>query len=264
MYYNRATRIFKGTRSHNGNRLRHKGECAIVCCSFVALFCCIGTLYFASQFLQIKLDASALLNAPNMTELLLNNNLIDDVPLEVGALLKLKLIDVGCNNLQSMPTGLGYLPDLTRIVYAGNPCEVCVCVAVVVEIEGPIGKIFVVAQEKGSKRLFSSAHNIFFIFNLLFLCHLISFKLPHSMCFCMYEMQLLFWAQVRLGTRSSEDLKRFMRTRGPPHPALKEAGIEVEDESDASGKLMAKAKKLLASGAATVLEKAFMCGRVCL
>jgi len=41
-----------------------------------------------------------------------------------------------------------------------------------------------------------------------------------------------------------------MRTRGPPHPALKEAGIEVEDESGASGKLLAKAKKLLASGVA--------------
>jgi len=84
--------------------------------------CCICTFEHVSC--KVKLDASALLNAPNLTELLLNNNLIDDVPLEVGALLKLKLIDVGCNNLQSMPTGLGYLPDLTRIVYAGNPCEV--------------------------------------------------------------------------------------------------------------------------------------------
>jgi hypothetical protein len=55
--------------------------------------------------------------------------------------------------------------------------------------------------------------------------------------------------QVRLGTRSSEDLKRFMRTRGPPHRALRAAGIDAEDESDASGKLLAKAKKLLASGA---------------
>ena len=39
----------------------------------------------------------------------------------MGALVKLKILDVGCNSLQSLPTGLGYLPDLQRIVYEGNP-----------------------------------------------------------------------------------------------------------------------------------------------
>ena len=58
------------------------------------------------------------------------------------------MLDVGCNSLQTLPTGLGYLPELQRVVYAGNPVE------------------------------------------------------------------------VRLGTRSTEELKRLFRTRGPPHPAL--------------------------------------------
>ena len=59
--------------------------------------------------------------APNCRELLLNNNVIEEAPQELAALVKLKVLDVSCNSLQSMPTGLGYLPELQRIVYAGNP-----------------------------------------------------------------------------------------------------------------------------------------------
>lgn len=186
------------------------------------------------------------MNAPNTTELLLNNNLIDDVPLEVGALLKLKLIDVSCNDLQSMPTGLGYLPDLTRIVYAGNPCEV----------GGRCGTILAGRSKNEAARhlkiLFIPRIHVIFCSvvecvkgPLIKALALLTFEYHASLC-ANHNPRLN--TQVRLGTRSSEDLKRFMRTRGPPHPALKEAGIEVEDESDASGKLMAKAKKLLASG----------------
>jgi len=120
-----------------------------------------------------RVDGPALLRAPNLQELLLNNNLLESLPDEVGALLKLKLVDFGCNSLQSVPTGLGYLPELQRISYAGNPCE------------------------------------------------------------------------VRLGTRDTGDLKRFMRTRGPPHPALAAAGIDAEDESDASGERAALCEGLI-------------------
>ncbi len=78
-----------------------------------------------------------------------------------------------------MPTGLGYLPDLQRIVYNGNPVE------------------------------------------------------------------------VRLGTRDAADLKRLFRTRGPPHPALALAvGVQVEDESDAGGRLYRSAARMLKEGRA--------------
>lgn len=78
-----------------------------------------------------------------------------------------------------MPTGLGYLPDLQRIVYNGNPVE------------------------------------------------------------------------VRLGTRDAADLKRLFRTRGPPHPALAMAvGVQVEDESDAGGRLYRSAARMLKEGRA--------------
>ena len=69
-------------------------------------------------------DGPAILAAPNLQELLVNNNLIEELPNELGALLKLKMIDFGCNSLQGVPTGLGYLPELQRINYVGNPCEV--------------------------------------------------------------------------------------------------------------------------------------------
>ena len=98
-------------------------SCRLVSAPPVPASAALRAVYLGHNRLT-RVEGAALLRAPNTTELLLNNNLLEELPQEVSALVRLKIVDFGCNNLQSVPTGLGYLPDLGRIVYAGNPCEV--------------------------------------------------------------------------------------------------------------------------------------------
>mmetsp|Transcript_62328 Transcript_62328/g.140970 ORF Transcript_62328/g.140970 Transcript_62328/m.140970 type:complete len:831 (-) Transcript_62328:111-2603(-) len=71
-----------------------------------------------------KMDGPALLKAPALQEILLNDNKLTELPEELGALRGLRTLDVSQNGMRALPNCLGYLPELQRLIYRGSPCEV--------------------------------------------------------------------------------------------------------------------------------------------
>lgn len=55
--------------------------------------------------------------------LILKSNRISRLPEEMGALARLKTLDVSNNELAELPAALGYLPELHRLAVEGNPLK---------------------------------------------------------------------------------------------------------------------------------------------
>lgn len=54
---------------------------------------------------------------------ILQSNRIGRLPKEMGALSRLKTLDVSNNELAELPAALGYLPELNRLAVEGNPLK---------------------------------------------------------------------------------------------------------------------------------------------
>lgn len=54
---------------------------------------------------------------------ILQSNRIGRLPEEMGALARLKTLDVSNNELAELPAALGYLPELNRLAVEGNPLK---------------------------------------------------------------------------------------------------------------------------------------------
>jgi Leucine-rich repeat (LRR) protein len=70
------------------------------------------------------IDIGVLLHHRNLSELLLHNNQLQEVPAEIEYVASLKIIDVSNNNLRDLPATLGYMPALQHIRAEGNPIKV--------------------------------------------------------------------------------------------------------------------------------------------
>ena len=57
----------------------------------------------------------------SLRELQLHECGLAEIPAEVGALTKLRLLNIGGNLMKDIPGNIGYLPELTSLVVQGNP-----------------------------------------------------------------------------------------------------------------------------------------------
>lgn len=71
-----------------------------------------------------SIDIDALTHHKALSELLLHNNRLQEVPGEIEYIASLKIIDVANNDLRDLPPTLGYMPNLQHIRAEGNPIRV--------------------------------------------------------------------------------------------------------------------------------------------
>jgi Leucine-rich repeat (LRR) protein len=81
----------------------------------------LSRIYLGENLITV-LDVNSLIPSSNtLIELLLQSNKIESIGDSIVVLNKLKIFDVSNNNLSTLPSALGYMASLSKILVEGNP-----------------------------------------------------------------------------------------------------------------------------------------------